>query len=118
MPETKDTFYMLDLEELMDELMEIFDAYFENMREKVDSDMYSIIKDGGNSPVADGVYCWDCGEEYVCIDETYGTYGQCLNCGEMNEVSICARCACYFEGTPSVDEPDFCDNCLDDFKSQ
>ena len=118
MPETQDAFYMSDLEELMDRIVEFLDTHFENMREKVDSDAYSTIKDGGISPVAEGVRCCECGEEYVCIDESYGKYGQCLNCGEVNEISICERCGCYFEGSSSNDEPDFCENCLDYFESE
>lgn len=118
MPETQDTFYIVDLKELLEELVEFLDMHFENMREKVDLDHYKVVKKGGNSPVAEGVNCCECGEEYVSIDEAYGDYGRCLNCGEMNEVSVCARCGCHFEGIPSDDEPDFCDNCIDYFKSQ
>lgn len=79
--------------------------------------MYSIIKDGGNSPLAD-TPCWECGEEYICIDENYGTWGQYLNCGDMNDISMCDRCGCYFEGEPSDDNPNFCDNCLDHFEKE
>lgn len=118
MPETQDAFSIADLKELLEELVEFLDTHFENMREKVDLDDYRIVKDGGNSPVAEGVNCCECGEEYISIDEEYGDYGRCLNCGEMNEVSICTRCECYFEGPPSDDEPDFCENCIDYFKSQ
>ena len=118
MPETQDMFNMSDLEELMNELVEFIDTHFKNMREKVDSDMYTIIKDGGNSPVADGVTCYECGEEYICIDEKYGTYGQCLNCGEKNDISVCSRCGCFFEGEPSDDGVDFCESCSDDFMKE
>lgn len=117
MPETQDEFNMSDLEELMDELVEFLDEHFENKRESIDSEMYSIIKDGGSSPVAD-IPCWGCGEDYICVDENYGDWGQCLNCGEINEIAVCARCECYFEGESDGDEPVFCDNCLERFDEE
>ena len=117
MPETQDEFSMLDLEELMEGLVEFIDEHFENKREKIDSEMYSIIKDGGSSPVAD-ISCWGCGEEYICIDENYGVFGQCLSCGEMINISVCDRCGCHFEGEPSEDELNFCENCLDHFENE
>jgi len=117
MPETQDEFYMSDLEELMEGLVGFLDEHFENKRESIDSEMYSIIKDGGSSPVAD-FPCWGCGEEYICIDENYGVLGQCLSCGEMIDISVCDRCGCHFEGEPSEDGPDFCENCLDHFEKE
>ena len=117
MPEIQDTFFKSDLEELTDELVGFLKTHFENMREKVDSDIYSIIKDGDKSPVAD-IPCWECDEEYICVNEDYGVFGQCLNCGEMNDISICYRCSCYFEGVSSDDEPVFCENCLDYFEKE
>jgi len=119
MPETQDEIYTSDIEKLTDGLSEYLDDQFENIREKVDSDMYSIMKDGGNSPVAD-IPCCECGDEYICVDESYGDFGQCLNCGEHNDIYICDRCGCYFEatGNESDDDPNFCENCLDYFEKQ
>lgn len=117
MPETQDEFYISDLDDLTEELINFIETHFENIREYIDSEMFSIIKDGGENPLAD-IPCWECGEEYVCVDENYGTFGQCLNCGEMNEIAICSRCECFFEGDVNEDEPVFCDNCLEYFKSQ
>jgi|GEM_PF-681578 len=117
MPETQDGISATDLEELTDEFMEFLQAYFGNNRENIDSQMYSIIKDGGSSPVAD-IPCWECGEDYICVDENYGAFGQCLNCGEMNDICLCDRCGSYFEGEPNDDEPNFCENCLDYFEKE
>lgn len=116
LPETQDAISTTDLEYLKDNLVDFLNDNFENIREKVDADMYSIIKDGGDSPVAD-IYCCECGEDYICIDESYGTFGQCLNCGEMNELCLCDRCGCYFEGNEE-DEPRLCDNCQDYYENQ
>ena len=92
-------------------------SYLAPLREKVDSEMFSIIKDGGSSPLAE-FSCWECGEEYICIDENYGALGQCLNCGEMNDICFCDRCESYFEGTADEDGPNFCENCLEDFNKE
>jgi len=117
MPETQDEFNVSDVAELTEGLMDFIETHFENMREYIDSEIFSLIKDGGQSPLAD-IPCCECGEEYICVDETYGTFGQCLNCGEMNEIAICSRCECFFEGNANEEELIFCDNCLEYFESQ
>ena len=117
MPETQDEFYISDVDELTEGLMDFIEIHFKNVREYIDSEMFSLIKDGGQSPLAD-MHCWECGEEYICVDVNYGTFGQCLNCGEMNEIAICSRCECFFEGNANEEGPIFCDNCLEYFKSQ
>ena len=117
MPETQDEFCVSDLEELMEGINGFLETHFENKRESMDSEMFSIIKDGGNSPLAD-VPCCECGEDYICVDENYGTFGQCLNCGEINSIAMCERCSCYFEGESSNEEPVFCENCLDYFAEE
>lgn len=103
MPETQDEFNISDVDELTEGLIDFIGTHFENMREYIDSEMFSIIKDGGQNPLAD-IPCWKCGEEYICVDENYGTFGQCLNCGEMNEIAICSRCECFFEGDANEEE--------------
>ena len=116
-PETADEFSNCSLRELQGEMINFIDKYFINDRENIDSSMYSIIKDGGESPVAN-VPCFQCGEEYICIDESYGKYGQCLNCGEMNEIGICSRCGNYFECEDSDKYPIFCENCKMDIEKE
>ena len=117
MPETQDSISMEDLSALKEGAVDFLNEQFENLREKVDSEMFSIIKDGGSSPLAE-FSCWECGEEYICIDENYGALGQCLNCGEMNDICFCDRCESYFEGTADEDGPNFCENCLEDFNKE
>lgn len=117
MPETQDSISMEDLSALEEGAVDFLNEQFENLREKVDSEMFSIIKDGGSSPLAE-FSCWECGEEYICIDENYGALGQCLNCGEMNDICFCDRCESYFEGTADEDGPNFCENCLEDFNKE
>ena len=117
MPETQDSISMEDLSALKEGAVDFLNEQFENLREKVDSEMFSIIKDGGSSPLAE-FSCWECVEEYICIDENYGALGQCLNCGEMNDICFCDRCESYFEGTADEDGPNFCENCLEDFNKE
>ncbi|MBE6810710.1 MAG: hypothetical protein E7521_06605 [Ruminococcaceae bacterium] len=90
--------------------------HFENLREKVDSDMYSIIKDGGISPILE-FGCWECGEPYICIDDEYAPFGTCLNCGAHNDIVKCDRCEQYFEGEDNG-EFNLCENCEYDIERQ
>ena len=120
MPETEDEFGYAALEEAKESIIEYLNSKFENLRDKVDSDMFGIIKDGGTGPLAD-ISCLECGEEYVCVDENYAEYGRCLNCGEMNSIVFCERCGCYFEGNVSdysEGVPQICDNCVENMMAE
>lgn len=117
LPCTKDEISTIDLDALMEGIIGFIDTYFENIREKIDSDIYYIIKDGGISPVAEEPCC-ECGEAYICVNKEYGDFGQCLNCGEINSICLCERCNTYFEGDESEysDVPNLCGNCQSYYK--
>jgi hypothetical protein len=122
MPETEDYLSNHDLDLLLDSIVEYINNELTNLKEQVDSDKYSIIKDGGTSPIAEGVPCSECGEEWICVDDSYAQSGTCLNCGYTNDIKICSRCECYFnpdfDGETNEDDINFCQNCLDDIENE
>ncbi|KNZ41681.1 hypothetical protein [Acetobacterium bakii] len=109
MPECYDE--ISDTDELRDSIIAYVNEHYESLPEKVDADMYFIIKDGGNNPIAD-IPCCECGNDYICIDENYAPFGKCLSCGTQNEIRICERCSCYFEQEDDG-ELGICPNCFD-----
>ncbi|ARC86224.1 hypothetical protein U732_3620 [Clostridium argentinense CDC 2741] len=120
MPHNDEVFEQELFEYAVNEIMEYIELNFQNMREIIDSTMYRIVKDGGNSPVAD-LYCYECGEEYICVDETIAKKGLCLNCGQMNDICECERCGNYYEGRDSAyedDEPRLCDICMKHYANE
>lgn len=89
-----------------------------NNQKEIDEIVYSIIKDGGSYPILD-LPCKECGEYWICIDESFTNRGKCLNCGKINEVTGCERCGCYDFGTPSDDDyPFLCDGCCNYYKEE
>ncbi|MFV0424397.1 MAG: hypothetical protein ACK5K7_02345, partial [Bacilli bacterium] len=96
MPVTLDYIDLNDIEQLKEGLLDLVNNQFTSLREKLDAEIYSIKKDGGNDPVS-WIPCWNCNESYICIDENYATFGQCLNCGEHHEIVYCDRCGTYFD---------------------
>lgn len=88
MPETSDEFDFSALKEALNSIINFINEQLPNMWEFVDEEIYGIIKDGGTSPVAE-VPCWECGEEYICVNEIYAEFGRCLNCGAMNQIAFC-----------------------------
>lgn len=120
MPISYEEYEQRVFERVANEIKEYIEINFENMREMVDAAMYRIIKDGGNNPLAE-IPCFECGEEYICVDETIAEKGLCLNCGNMNDLCECERCGKYYEGCDSDyedDEPRICDYCLDHYKNE
>lgn len=117
MPETEDEFGEIQLQEAIEELIDFVNVNLESLREKVDNQMYRIIKDGANSPVAD-ICCWNCGESYICIDENYAEFGCCLNCGEMNEIYLCEKCDEYCDDVHDVAGVQLCEKCYQEFKDE
>jgi len=117
MPESEDEFGETQLQTSIQELIDFVNVNLESLRERVDNQMYRIIKDGGNSPVAD-ICCCNCGENYICIDENYAEYGRCLNCGEMNEIHVCEKCGEYCDEVYNVGGVQICENCHEDFENE
>ena len=117
MPETEDEFGEIQLQEAIDELIDFVNVNLESLKEKVDNQKYSVVKEGASSPVAD-ICCCNCGENYICIDENYAEFGCCLNCGEMNEVYECEKCGEYCDEVYDVAGVQVCENCYQKFKDE
>lgn len=106
-----------ELSRLGKRLVDIINTEFTDYKEKVESSRYSIIKDGGPDPILD-LPCQECGEEWICVDETITDLGRCLNCGEINEVTECERCGRKDFGSPSEDEPFLCEGCWNYYEEE
>lgn len=77
-----------EMSRLGEKIVDIINSEFTDYKEIAESSKYSIIKDGGPDPILD-LPCQECGEEWICVDETITDFGRCLNCGEINEVTEC-----------------------------
>ena len=117
MPIQMDGISEYELSRLGKRLVEIINTEFTDYKEKVESSRYSIIKDGGSDPILD-LPCQECGEEWICVDETITDLGRCLNCGEINEVTECERCGRKDFGSPSEDEPFLCEGCWNYYEEE
>ncbi|MEW7064937.1 hypothetical protein [Streptococcus salivarius] len=117
MPIQMDGISEYELSRLGKRLVEIINTEFTDYKEKVESSRYSIIKDGGPDPILD-LPCQECGEEWICVDETITDLGRCLNCGEINEVIECERCGRKDFGSPSEDEPFLCEGCWNYYEEE
>lgn len=99
-----------EMSRLGEKIVDIINSEFTDYKEIAESSKYSIIKDGGPDPILD-LPCQECGEEWICVDETITDFGRCLNCGEINEVTECEHCGRNDFGSPSEDEPFLCEEC-------
>ena len=117
MPIQMDGISEYELSRLGKRLVEIINTEFTDYKEKVESSRYSIIKDGGPDPILD-LPCQECGEEWICVDETITDFGRCLNCGEINEVTECEHCGRNDFGSPSEDEPFLCEECWNYYEEE
>lgn len=106
-----------EMSRLGEKIVDIINSEFTDYKEIAESSKYSIIKDGGPNPILD-LPCQECGEEWICVDETITDFGRCLNCGEINEVTECERCGRYDLGSICDDKPFLCDNCWNYYKDE
>lgn len=106
-----------EMSRLGEKIVDIINSEFTDYKEKVESSRYFIIKDGGPDPILD-LPCQECGEEWICVDETITDLGRCLNCGEINEVTECERCGRKDFGSPSEDEPFLCEGCWNYYEEE
>jgi hypothetical protein len=110
MPITNDGISESDLDNYLDEVIDLINVELQSLKDYVDSISYERIKDGGSSPIADGVYCDECEADYICIDESIAEVGICLNCGAHYKISECERCEQYFIDYEDA-EIKICDQC-------
>lgn len=110
MPIANDGILKADLDNYLDKAVNFINVELESLKEYVDSISYERVKDGGTLPIADGVYCDECEEEYICIDEGVAEVGICLNCGAHYKISVCERCGQYFIDYEDT-EIKICDQC-------
>lgn len=109
--DSENNIYMASIEDQLDEgsvaerVFDFIDCNIINYKDKlVDSDF------------AEGVECTNCGESYVCINETSLPIGTCVNCGHVNQLEICEICGEWFNPEASSnrfveDGHCVCDNC-------
>ena len=106
-----------EMSRLGEKIVDIINSEFTDYKEIAESSKYSIIKDGGPDPILD-LPCQECGEEWICVDETITDFGRCLNCGEINEVTECEHCGRNDFGSPSEDEPFLCEECWNYYEEE
>ena len=116
MPLSEDGIAQADIDDYADTMVDFISTNLENLKDYVESIRYRTIKDGGNMPVASGVYCDECGEEYICTDESIAEIGTCLNCGAHNEIAECERCGQYYHDYD--DEIKLCDSCKEHYENE
>lgn len=113
--ETESYFEDDKLKEFMEDLQNYIREDMNKIKLEVDNNAYSVIKEGGNLPVAD-FPCWNCNENYISIDNDLYTYGHCINCGEQNEILECLRCYTLYSSDDG--DTNFCNSCLEKLEKE
>jgi hypothetical protein len=79
------------LDDFTDNVFNTIEQELPYLVNKVDSIIAEVIRKGGKYPVSDSD-CEECGEKYICIDDSICKVGICVNCGHENELNECLRC--------------------------
>jgi DNA helicase-2/ATP-dependent DNA helicase PcrA len=105
-----------NLEEIVSDDTEIDENILTTLREKADLYKHLDVIGKAAAITESDVFCWNCGKEYLCIDEKIAPIGICLNCGKKNHVIYCTYCQCPLEAVDIVgkyDELHYCSFCSD-----
>lgn len=114
MPETQDELDVGGIELAKECLCEFIESHFQNLREEADLHNHLEAMGKDTSITEKDVYCCECGEEYLCINDEYAPVGMCLNCGTMNHIIYCTNCSCPVEAVDVDDQDDelhYCNYC-------
>lgn len=110
MPFSEDGISKSDIDNYVETMINFINTELESLKDYVDSIKYETVKDGRDLPIAFGICCDECYEEYICVDENLAEMGRCLNCGAQNDIAKCERCGQYY-----IDYDDdmikICDSC-------
>lgn len=99
-----------DIAAVVDDIVEFIDDRITNYKENAASE-----------DIAEYVFCSECGENSVCINEDLLPIGTCLNCGYVNSLQSCERCGEWFNSeNDGMDEYGvaLCQNCLDAIEAE
>lgn len=114
MPETKDELDDASVEEAKQCICDFVEKHFANLRNIADLQNHLDAMGKSSAITKRDLYCNECGEEYICIDEEYAPIGTCLNCGAKNHIIYCTNCECPIEAVDieeKDEEPHYCPTC-------
>ena len=117
MPATEDGISESDIDNYLEIIVQYINTKLESLKDYVESIRYETVKNGGTLPIASGVYCDECYEEYICTDERLAEVGICLNCGAHHVITECERCGQYFIDDDE-DEIKLCDSCKEYYEKE
>lgn len=108
MPITQDEIGSID--KLVDEVNELIDREMPNYKEIASED-----------DIADFVFCSECGDDAIYINESILPFGTCMNCGHVNDIHECEKCGSLFNSDEDgmfEDDVAICQSCLDDLEEE
>lgn len=92
------------------------DSTFDEIMDLINRELTNYIELAESEDIAECLFCAECGEEAICINEEVLPVGTCMSCGYVNAVYECERCHSWFNSDEDgrvMDEIAFCQNCLD-----
>lgn len=98
------------VEQMVDDVIEMVNEEIPNYKE-----------DSCEEDIAEFVACSECGDDAICINEDVLPVGTCMNCGYVNNIYQCERCASWFnidEDGMCEDDIVICQNCLDYYEKE
>ena len=114
LPLQEDGIPEVDIDNCKEKLVDFISSEIVSLKEYVDSVRDEAVNNGKYLFVAKGLFCKQCYEEYICIDEELAEIGTCLNCGEQNDIAQCEGCGQYVIDNEEIKLCDSCKNNTDD----
>lgn len=96
-------------------------AVTDTMVEFIDDRIINYKENAASEDIAEYVFCYECGEDSVCINEDLLPAGTCLSCGYVNHLECCERCGEWFNSESDgmyEDGVALCQNCLDAMEAE
>ena len=89
----------------------------------IEDNLTDYMENADLEDIAESVFCAECGEESVCINENYLPFGKCMVCGHQNSIHKCDRCGAWFNSDidGEYNEKDgfsMCSTCLERIEQQ
>lgn len=105
---------------IQDELGSTSDAA-DDLADFINEEITNYRDNAESGDTAEFVYCSECGEDSICINEDVLPMGTCMSCGYVNEMHQCDRCGEVFNSGVDGKYEDYvsmCQNCLDRLEAE